>query len=343
VSASAIASPRRALGLALLAALLAARPAAADRIWEQAASDDAEGAARDVYTAWMREGDAYATQADVRSVSLRELEKTIASAVQAYRNAAAARPQAAEPYFQIGTLLHRHYACESDAPSPLCRPFRPSRAADAIAAWDAFEARAPLDPRVRDLLFARAILHTKLATPAHLEAATRDYEQQLAQDGFYFAEDRPRTEGNLAETYMMLGRIDDAIAMYREAVADGADATAAYGLAVALDRDDRGAQAQETIFALGREAVLKFKKDVTSGKSFFVPEGEVYYYDALIDEAFGFDDSALEAWERFLRSGAHPRYQPRAKAHRDALRARAAASHPATPAPPRSRLDRGRW
>ena len=55
------------------------------------------------------------------------------------------------------------------------------------------------------------------------------------------------------------------------------------------------------------------------GDTFFVPEGEKFYYFALGEEAFGLDDDAINFWRLFLNSGAHPQFQPRAKAHLDAL------------------------
>jgi tetratricopeptide (TPR) repeat protein len=272
----------------------------------------------------MQEGDDQASRADAESLaSLRDLKQAVASAVQAYRNAAFARPDAAEPYFRIASVLYEFYfGCGLDRASPLCDVHGLSskaRAEETIAAWDAFEARAPLDPRVAEFLFARAILHTRLATPAHLEAAAADYQHILRR-----AESMPdsgleEVYGNLGETHMMLGRLDEAIDAYREAVGRGGKISTVYGLAVALDRDDRGAQARDAILGLGREAVLKFKEDVGIGTTFFVPAGEVNYYYALIDESYGFDDAAIEAWDLYLKSGAHPQYQPRARAHRDAL------------------------
>ncbi len=62
--------------------------------------------------------------------------------------------------------------------------FKTDKALEVIAAWDAFETREPLDPRLTingvgssEILFDRAILHTRLAqTPndaKHLKAAAR--------------------------------------------------------------------------------------------------------------------------------------------------------------------------
>ena len=117
----------------------------------------------------------------------------------------------------------------------------------------------------------------------------------------------------------MLGRVEDAIEMYREALRGAADTSTWYGFAVALDRDERTEQALEVIQSLGREQRDQFHLRVLRGDTFFVPEGEKHYYFALSDEAFGFDDEAIDNWKKFIASGAHPLYQPRAKAHLEAL------------------------
>ena len=61
------------------------------------------------------------------------------------------------------------------------------------------------------------------------------------------------------------------------------------------------------------------RKVSVSHQTFFVPYGEEFYYFALAYEAFGMTESAIEYWQKYLMSGAHPEYQPRAKAHLDPL------------------------
>ena len=58
------------------------------------------------------------------------------------------------------------------------------------------------------------------------------------------------------------------------------------------------------------------------GDTFFVPRGEEYYYFALAAEAFDHDEEAVEYWQRYIQSGAHPQFQPRARAHLAALSAK---------------------
>ena len=162
------------------------------------------------------------------------------------------------------------------------------------------------------------ILHTKLAGTAHLEAAAKDYEKILARMD---AADGPGESviGNLAETYMMVGRIEESIETYKRALRGAADTSTWYGFAVALDRDERSDQALEVIASLGRDQRDTFHARVIRGDTFFVPEGEKFYYFALVDEALGLEDDAITYWRQYIASGAHPQYQPRARAHLDAL------------------------
>lgn len=316
----------------VLAAVLLATSAHAN-VWDEAVGQGKpERAAQEAYDAAMRQGDEHALQASANNVSYRMVKMQLQLAVEAYQAAAAARPTAAEPYYRIGTLLHSFYFDCTDVPrnmvSPLCNPnsFNRERARQVIEAWDAFEARAPLDPRLsvgafgeNEILFDRAILHTKLATKKDLEAAAADYEKMLARhDGTDAAE---RVLGNLAETYMMVGRMEDALETYRQAVRAGSDTSTWYGYAVALDRDESTRQALDIIRSLGRDQRDAFYSAVRGGSTFFVPEGEKFYYFALSDEAFGFDESAIDNWTKYIASGAHPEFQPRAKAHLQALSA----------------------
>jgi hypothetical protein len=207
---------------------------------------------------------------------------------------------------------------------PTCNPPDPRRWRETVEAWDAFEARAPLDPLVNDVLFARAILRTKLSgdpktSRQDLEAAARDYQALIDRADGLNPRAPDQARGNLAETYMMLGQLEQAIDTYWLAVKEGADASTAYGLAVALDRDEEGSKALAVIRSQGRDAYEAFQRKFLTGDVFYVPRGEEYYYFALIEEAFGNFASSLGQWRLFVKSGAHPQFQARAKAHMDAL------------------------
>lgn len=299
-------------------------------VWEDAIKAGAPDPAQIKYDSEMAQGDEHARMSITRSTTPAEVRNQVGLAVASYRAAALAKPNEAEPYFRIGRILYTTYieCSDSRSRSPLCNPVKLDRAKaeDVINAWDAFEQRAPLDPRISvgtfgesEILFRRAILRTKLATKAHLEAAAKDYEKILARMD---TGDGPGEHviGNLAETYMMVGRLEESIEMYKQALRGAADTSTWYGFAVALDRDERSAQAMEVISSLGRSQRDEFHNRVAKGDTFFVPEGEKFYYFALVDEALGFDADAMDYWRQYINSGAHPQYQPRAKAHLDALK-----------------------
>jgi tetratricopeptide (TPR) repeat protein len=318
-------------GLLLIAVLAATADAS---VWDRALTSPRDQATRDLYDARMLAGDHATVSATIQASSPDQILLGIRRAEEAYREAAALRPDAAEPHFRIGNLFYQmHFDCDNipfNRP-PSCAPAWATRARmqAVVEAWDAFERLAPLDPRVGDLLVKRALLNTKMITGGpddrrHLEAAARDYEAALDRsDGLTGARGDEQLLGNLAETYMMLNRLDQAIATYQRAIAVGAArVSTVYGLAVALDRDGSGSQASRRILAQGAEGFEQFKRDFIRRSVFYVPEGESNYYFALIHEAFGNDGAALELWNRYLASGAHPEFHPRAREHIELLRKR---------------------
>jgi tetratricopeptide (TPR) repeat protein len=321
--------------LLIAVTILASHPTHAD-VWKRAI--EGQDQARALYDEAMREGDEAVLLANSQSSSLKHIKQQVNAAIAAYRKAAAARPKVGEPYYRIATTLHSFYLENCATPqhqilgvtsSPLRDCDNPSVlnvavAKETIAAWNAFEAREPLDPRLgvgegSSILFERAILHTKLGSKANFEAAVKDYLRYLDRI------DNPQDEsaavawGNLAETYMMLNKMDESIDAYREATRHASDASTFYGYAVALDRDERATQAHALILKQGQESFRIFRDRVESGSTFFVPEGEEEYYYGLIMEAFGNHAQALSHFRRYIKSGAHPQFQPRAKQHIDAL------------------------
>lgn len=326
---------RMCLIAAVLAATFAVDDAAHANVWKQAIEAGTSNPAQETYDAEMRTADEHAMLANTRGVTYAELKNQVNTAVTAYRAAAAAKPTEGEPYYRIGRLLYSHYLeCDDPSRKSLLCPRSPSgqlmltqrkAAEEVVAAWDMFEKLSPLDPRLSvgtfgesEILFRRAILNTKLASKAHLEAAALDYEKILKRMD---AADGPgeHVVGNLAETYMMLGRIEESIEMYKQALKGAADTSTWYGFAVALDRDERGNQALEVIASLGHAQRDHFHARVAKGDTFFVPEGEKFYYFALVDEALGLEDEAITYWRQYINSGAHPQYQPRARVHLDSL------------------------
>jgi tetratricopeptide (TPR) repeat protein len=318
---------------AVLALLVSS--AAQANVWQQAIDNGAPDPKRDAYEHELQAGDELAEQATAQAASREAIRTLVAHADQAYRNAAAAEPNEPEPYYRIGRLIYSFYfECPTSGPNPslLCISdpsyFDKKHAQEVLDAWDTFEKLAPLDPRLGvlredqsvlatdfDLLFKRAILHTRLADKANLDAAAKDYEAILART------DVPdeNVTSNLAETYMMLDRLDDAIEMYRRALRSALRTETVYGLAVALDRAERGDQARALILSQGEQAVQDFEKRVRLGETFYVPAGEEFYYFALVYEAYGMTETAIEYWQKFIASGAHPEFQARAKAHLEPL------------------------
>lgn len=309
-------------------------------VWDRALTSPEDDAARELYDAKMLEGDTATLTATIQSTSIASNLESIRRAEAAYRAAAAIRPREAEPYFRIGNLLYQmYYNCDTQiAQLPICNPNNMSHAERVISAWEEFERRAPLDPRVSGLLLSRALLNTKLVDGTagdrrHLEKAARDYQAALDRgDGLSGARSDEQLLGNMAETYMMLDRLDDAIAAYGQAVAAGAArVSTVYGLAVALDRDGSGEQAIRQIQGQGAEGLDAFTKECVRHSVFFVPSGESSYYLALANEAAGNLGVALTLWSRYIQSGAHPEFQGRAREHIEELHDKHV--HPEQPPP----------
>ena len=323
-------TPRHlARGLAVaLAVVLAVPPAFADgappRVrdpedtWKSLARDPEEEVAQREYDRAMLEGDNNLdfAVAEVQVASRRK--KYLENAVNAYELAARARPDAPEPHFRAAAALHRFYiTCNARESAALCRGGGTlHRHADRIIKhWEAFQAKAPRDPRLADeILFERAILHTKLASPEHLARARADYLQILALR--HLGSRDHIVMGNLAETEMMLGDLDAAIVHYKRTLEIGQSISIYFGLAVALDRDEQGQQARSLLRSFGIDGVRLFENMIAEDDVFFVPDGEAYYYLALGYEAIGIDDAALRYYDLFLASGAHPQFAPRARANR---------------------------
>ena len=318
----------------LVAVLLAAGAARAD-VWQQAIRSASPDPQHDVYVQKLQEGDELISEANTHGISRSAAYRLVHEALSSYREAGDAEPTEGEPYFRIGEVVYSFFIECTDyrnptvipprSSSPLCNPdapVDPQHAQEVLAAWDELERRAPLDPRLTvtgtgGLLFTEALLHTRLATPDHLAAAAADYEKILARADSSLHD--LNVVSNLAETYMMLDRLDEAIATYREALAQGGDISTAYGLAVALDRAERTNEAFDVIRAQGRDALTGFTTRFMMGNIFFVPQGEEHYYFALASEAWGEDQEAVDRWQAYIKSGAHPEFQPQAKKHLEAL------------------------
>ncbi|MBA3455120.1 MAG: hypothetical protein H0T42_18670 [Deltaproteobacteria bacterium] len=316
---------------ALLIALCLATTTAHADVWQRAI--DTTDSTKDRFEAAMRSGDELAQRANAKSQNRASVTSQIDQAIRAYREAAAIVPTSAEPYFRIASLLESFFTDCEPRGLGLVRPqtcmdrrsINIERTKETVEAWDEFEKRAPLDPRLAEALFSRAILRTKLVetsskdSKAYLEGAMRDYNALLDRSDGLTMVSMEQVWGNLAETYMMLGKLEEALDAYSVAIERGGNSSTFYGKAVALDRDERQAEALELIRAQGVRAFREFENQFSEGDVFFVPKGEEFYYFALIHEAYGYINEAIANWRLFIKSGAHPVYHPRAKAHIDAL------------------------
>lgn len=299
-------------------------------VWDDATASavDDEAAAHG-YQAEMDDGDQSTRLAASQSTSASEAKKLVKRAVRAYERAAALRPDLAEPHWRAAQVM---FEMQVDCPIPehntiLCdsatETVDPPLYRAIIAQWEEAERLDPLDPRIKPILFERALLRTKLATDEDLAEARDDYEALLDfGTSLELGANLGNTRGNLSETYMMLGDLDHAIASYLEALLIDNRTAQMYGLAVAYDRDEQGAKAKEIIAALGTAAAEEWEVDVELGGTFYVPDGEVFYYKGLVHESLGHDKEAVIAWKRYLESGAHPAFQPRARDHLDKLKAK---------------------
>jgi tetratricopeptide (TPR) repeat protein len=308
--------------LALLVLLVAA-PAQAGSTWS---SDDTETAARaDDYARAMSDGDEAALLATSESISPSRQKKFVMQAVKDYERAAKARPDLAEPHWRAANVLYGFFIdCD---PTALCLPpdsVDPALFHRVIAHWDAAEQIDPLDPRLHGnrldagMLFHRAILRTKLGTDEDITGAIKDYQEWLDQ-GDPADPEHSIVVGNLAESYMMIGDLEHAIPEYQDALKETAETSLYYGLAVAYDRDGQGAKARDIVRALGEEQFQEWFMKVQLRETFYVPDGEQFYYLALASESLGHTDEAMVFWRRFIDSGAHPIFDDRARENLTAL------------------------
>jgi tetratricopeptide (TPR) repeat protein len=308
--------------------------------WKSMARAPEREVAEREYEKQMLEGDTQLDYAVAEEQVASRRKKFLEAAIRAYELAANARPESPEPHFRAAAAIHAFYIeCDPHEGASLCRGQfsvgMRKQAERVIKHWEAFEKKAPRDPRLVDepnsVLFERAILHTKLATPEHLARAKEDYLKIIAQSAP--GQLGGNVMGNLAETEMMLGDLDNAILHYRRTLEIDQNIAHYFGLTVALDRDEQGSQARAILRTFGISGVrdLENKINVTH-EVFYVPEGEAYYYLALGYEAVGIDDLAMRYYDAFLASGAHPQFAPRARANREAL-----AKHPHRTPPPDTR------
>jgi tetratricopeptide (TPR) repeat protein len=272
-----------------------------------------------------RSGGVFQHTSEAMARAFRESRVVAVRAADAYERAAAADPSQEEPHYRAARVLEVHFIDKSDTPDP-------AQTQRALDHWYAFERLAPLDPRLPDMLFHRSLALTKLGGDANYERAIADYERELRLvDVTNMHPDNVANRlTNRAEVLMALGRLDEAIALYRQGLAYRNEALYAYGLAVALDRDNREDEARRILesyvpndFGDGQPM-----RSLRASTVFFIPAGDEHYYYALGYEALGRVDEAIGAFEQYLQAAGKSRYAGRAREHLRDLRRRGVRSRP---------------
>ncbi len=249
-----------------------------------------------------------------------------AEAMRAYAEAIEINPNSAEAHFRAAVVSGANQTKENFP--------RPSDIDIAIAHLEAFEQLAPNDPRLANALFQRSLLRTKRRGKRNIELGIEDYDKQLAlidQTGEANRNTMSTTLSNRAELLMMLGRLEESIAGYEAAIDFEDGISYGYGLAVALDRDGQGFRARAVA---RRYALLDPSDALTRNGTFFVPAGEIHYYQALRAESLANYRQAATAYLLFLQRVPRSPFVARARENLKAIQGKAASQ----PAPRRSRL-----
>jgi tetratricopeptide (TPR) repeat protein len=331
--------------LAALAALMAAIAGPADAaprtVWERAAGPEGGEAS---YRALMAKGDQLVERA-AEQVNLGETQSGRATqlalrAVEAYEKAAALRPKAAEPHYRAAEVLSAHFVDEQEQLlGDLVKP-----AERAIAHWDRFERLAPRDPRIVDMLFRRSIALTKLGGVAHFKRAAADYDAALRLEDAASANPLQIALllSNAAEIHMASGDLERAIELYSDSLDYNPKELYGYGLVVALDRDGQATKALEMMQSYGYEHEVLFPDPRKEAPPFFVPDGDVHWYQSIGMESKGDYQSAYNHMQQFLSFQPKSPYVARARERMKTLEAKLRRSKGKKP-PPAAEQYRPNW
>ena len=196
---------------------------------------------------------------------------------------------------------------------------------------DGLRAADPLDPRLTDMLAALCHALARLAAvggpeaDALLERGIHEYEkmfQLLGLRGPEGAADLAVSYANVAELLMAVERLEDALEYYRLSTTlptRDLPALRYYGLAVAHDRLGQAEQARQAMLrALELDPELG---ELHDERVYFVPDGDIHYYEALAHETAGRTSAAIRAYREFLAVAqtVRPAYRNRAREHLDAM------------------------
>lgn len=235
---------------------------------------------------------------NMRSPVLRK--RTLEDALAAFQEANRHSPTNADGWFWTGKALY-----ELD------------RSKEAIVAF--YKVRR-LNPDFADdysIAFKLGIACSKIGA---FEVAVQEYDRAVriqatrGQGNPEARNNQSILQANAAESLMALGRLDEAIQRYQEALSLQSGHTLAWwGLAVALDRDEQTSKAFEAATrALSGDADMRA---LTSEGVFFIPVGDIHYYYALGKLAKGDRAGAKHEFEEFLRTLPRSAWATRARAH----------------------------
>jgi tetratricopeptide (TPR) repeat protein len=149
-----------------------------------------------------------------------------------------------------------------------------------------------------------------------------------------------RLLGNSAEFLMALGRLDEALRRYHEALRlHPTETLHQWGLAVAYDRDEQFAKALE--YARQAASRRQGMRRLTAVGVSFIPDGELHYYQAMGYLALGRFDEARRQWQAYLEKLPDGPWSFRARAHlAQKAPAPAAIRKHLAPAPGTTNVDR---
>jgi TonB family protein len=225
------------------------------------------------------------------------------AALAAFREAVAADPKNPVGWYLTGSMLY-----ELDRMKQAIRCLKKARQL-ASGTFKPFELASIL-----------GIAYSKVG---EFENAVLEYDRadQVLVAGKYRHDtirgEKARIHGNAAEALMALGRLDESIQRYREAISNDPSPLLRYGLAVAYDRDEQISKARQQMQkALAVDSKMR---ELTRDGVFFIPEGDIHYYFALGHETAGDLDRAKAEWEKFLSKLPKDQWAPRARAHLAAL------------------------
>ena len=314
-----------------LAAL--ARPADAGprTVWEKAAGPAGREAQ---YRALMARGDQLVERA-AEQVNLGETQGGRANglalrAAEAYEKAAALKPKAAEPRYRAAEVLYAHFVDENDhLGGDQLKP-----AERAIAHWDGFQKLAPRDPRLSDMLFRRSIALTKLGGINNYRRAAADYDAALRLEDAASASPLQVALllSNAAEIHMASGDLERAIELYSDSLDYNPKELYGYGLIVALDRDGQATKALQMMQDYGYEYEVLFPDPRKESPPFFVPDGDVHWYQSIGEESRGNYQSAINHMSQFLAFQPKSPYVARARERIKTLEGKLRRAKPKKPA-----------